>query len=123
MSVSLTRRALSLSYRFGLPNPDDILGLPIGQHISIQAEIGGKQIQRSYTPTSSDDDRGYFDLLVKTYEKGNISRFLSLLSIGDKVRVKGPKGQVCIVFQQKWPRSLTLIFSLTTVPRSPASSA
>ncbi|CAE6521334.1 unnamed protein product [Rhizoctonia solani] len=98
-------------YRFGLPDPNDILGLPIGQHISVQAEIGGKDIMRSYTPTSSDDDRGHFDLLVKasridacknatvithhfqTYEQGNISRYLSLLKIGQKVRIKGPKGQ------------------------------
>ncbi|KIJ45122.1 hypothetical protein M422DRAFT_59928 [Sphaerobolus stellatus SS14] len=80
-------------YRFGLPNPNDVLGLPIGQHISVEAEINGKRIMRSYTPTSSDDDKGHFDLLVKTYEKGNISRYLSLLKIGDKVRIKGPKGQ------------------------------
>jgi len=80
-------------YRFGLPHPEDILGLPIGQHISISAEINGKNIQRSYTPTSSDDEKGYFDLMVKSYEKGNISRFLSLLKIGQTVRIKGPKGQ------------------------------
>ncbi|KAG9031771.1 NADH-cytochrome b5 reductase, partial [Serendipita sp. 407] len=80
-------------YRFGLPSPDDILGLPIGQHISVQAEINGKTITRSYTPTSSDDDRGHFDLMVKTYEKGNISRYLSGVSVGQKVRIKGPKGQ------------------------------
>ncbi|GJE89965.1 cytochrome-b5 reductase [Phanerochaete sordida] len=80
-------------YRFGLPHPQDTLGLPIGQHISVQAEIGGKDIMRSYTPTSSDDDLGHFDLLIKSYEKGNISRYISLLKIGDKVRVKGPKGQ------------------------------
>ena len=66
---------------------------------------------RSYTPTSSDDDLGHFDLLIKvcsnlsyifalatnafakSYEKGNISRYVSLLKVGDKVRVKGPKGQ------------------------------
>ncbi|KAI5122579.1 hypothetical protein M0805_004796 [Coniferiporia weirii] len=80
-------------YRFGLSAPDDVLGLPIGQHISVQAEIGGKSIMRSYTPTSSDDDLGHFDLLIKAYEKGNISRYISLLKVGDKVRVKGPKGQ------------------------------
>ncbi|PCH33578.1 ferredoxin reductase-like C-terminal NADP-linked domain-containing protein [Wolfiporia cocos MD-104 SS10] len=80
-------------YRFALPYPDDILGLPIGQHISVAAEINGKEIVRSYTPTSSDEDRGHFDLLIKSYEKGNISRYVSLLKIGDKVRVKGPKGQ------------------------------
>ncbi|KAI0639333.1 NADH-cytochrome b5 reductase [Trametes polyzona] len=80
-------------YRFALPRPDDVLGLPIGQHISVQAEINGKDIMRSYTPTSSDDDLGHFDLLVKAYEKGNVSRYISLLKIGDKVRIKGPKGQ------------------------------
>ncbi|KZT74688.1 NADH-cytochrome b5 reductase [Daedalea quercina L-15889] len=80
-------------YRFALPQPDDILGLPIGQHISVSAEINGKDIMRSYTPTSSDDDLGHFDLLIKSYEKGNISRYVSLLKIGDKIRVKGPKGQ------------------------------
>lgn len=80
-------------YRFALPHPDDVLGLPIGQHISISAEINGKDIMRSYTPTSSDDDLGHFDLLIKSYEKGNISKFISLVKIGDKIRVKGPKGQ------------------------------
>lgn len=52
------------SYRFALPK-GAILGLPIGQHVSVSAQIGGKLIQRSYTPTSSDDDEGFFDLLIK----------------------------------------------------------
>src|SRR5580693_5649253 len=52
-------------YRFALPRPTDILGLPIGQHIQISAEISGKEIMRSYTPTSSDDDLGHFDLMIK----------------------------------------------------------
>jgi len=52
-------------YRFALPHPNDVLGLPIGQHISVSAEINGKEIMRSYTPTSSDDDLGHFDLLIK----------------------------------------------------------
>lgn len=55
----------SSSYRFALPHPQDVLGLPIGQHISVSAEINGKDIMRSYTPTSSDDDLGHFDLLIK----------------------------------------------------------
>ncbi|THH21483.1 hypothetical protein EW146_g92 [Bondarzewia mesenterica] len=80
-------------YRFALPHPKDVLGLPIGQHISVSAEINGKDIMRSYTPTSSDDDLGHFDLLIKAYEKGNISRYVSLLKIGQKIRVKGPRGQ------------------------------
>ncbi|KDR85174.1 hypothetical protein GALMADRAFT_131901 [Galerina marginata CBS 339.88] len=79
-------------YRFTLPHVQDVLGLPVGQHISVSAEINGKIITRSYTPISNDDDRGHFDLIIKTYEKGNISKHVSLLKIGDNVRVKGPKG-------------------------------
>ncbi|WVQ79480.1 NADH-cytochrome b5 reductase 1 [Cryptococcus sp. DSM 104549] len=80
-------------YRFALPRPTDCLGLPIGQHISVMAEIDGKQVVRSYTPSTLDDDKGHFDLVVKTYEKGNISRYLSLLTIGQDVKIKGPKGK------------------------------
>lgn len=53
------------SYRFALPRKDACLGLPIGQHVSVMAEINGKQVSRSYTPTTSDDDLGHFDLLIK----------------------------------------------------------
>ncbi|ODV98201.1 hypothetical protein PACTADRAFT_48001 [Pachysolen tannophilus NRRL Y-2460] len=82
----------SATYRFALPRPNDILGLPIGQHISIAAEINGKEIVRSYTPTSTDDAKGYFDLLIKAYENGNISRYVANLKIGETIRVRGPKG-------------------------------
>jgi len=54
-------------YRFKLARPNDYLGLPVGQHITITAEIDGKEISRSYTPISSDDDKGYFDLMIKVF--------------------------------------------------------
>ncbi|KAI7881328.1 ferredoxin reductase-like protein [Lichtheimia hyalospora FSU 10163] len=79
-------------YRFALPRKDDILGLPIGQHISVMAEINGKEISRSYTPTSSDEDLGHFDLLIKSYPTGNISKLFGELKLGDSVAVRGPKG-------------------------------
>ncbi|KAL1847200.1 NADH-cytochrome b5 reductase [Paecilomyces lecythidis] len=81
-------------YRFGLPRPTDILGLPIGQHISLAATIAGnpKEVVRSYTPISSDNEAGYFDLLVKEYPQGNISKYLAGMKIGDKMKVRGPKG-------------------------------
>uniref|UniRef100_A0A1D1XD31 NADH-cytochrome b5 reductase n=1 Tax=Anthurium amnicola TaxID=1678845 RepID=A0A1D1XD31_9ARAE len=80
-------------YRFELPNPDDVLGLPIGQHISIQAEIDDKLVTRSYTPTSSDDDLGHFDLVVKSYPTGTLSKYIGELVVGQQIPVKGPKGQ------------------------------
>lgn len=103
MKTNLTHN--TALYRFGLPGAEDVLGLPIGQHISIRAEIDGKEILRSYTPTSLDSDaQGYFELLVKTYEKGNISKVIGELNIGDKIQVRGPKG-----FYQYMPNMYTHI--------------
>ncbi|RSL74521.1 NADH-cytochrome b5 reductase 1 [Fusarium floridanum] len=84
-------------YRFKLPSPESILGLPIGQHISIGAAIkqpdgSVKEIIRSYTPMSGDHQPGYFDLLIKAYPQGNISQLVASLSIGRSIRVRGPKG-------------------------------
>ncbi|KAG9320447.1 hypothetical protein KVV02_003135 [Mortierella alpina] len=80
-------------YKFALPHEDDLLNLPIGQHISIMANINGKDISRSYTPTSSSDDVGHFVLCIKSYPQGNISKMFSELSIGDSINARGPKGQ------------------------------
>ncbi|EXJ82678.1 NADH-cytochrome b5 reductase 1 [Capronia epimyces CBS 606.96] len=81
-------------YRFGLPNPTDILGLPIGQHISLAATPKGadKEVVRSYTPISSDEDKGFFEVLIKSYPQGNISAHMTTLKVGDTMKVRGPKG-------------------------------
>ncbi len=87
-------------FRFALPSPDHILGLPIGQHVSLKfTDNDGKLIIRSYTPTSSDNDRGIVDFCVKVYsplppkfpEGGKMSQYLDSLNIGDKVLMRGPK--------------------------------
>lgn len=49
---------------------------------------------RSYTPISSDDNAGYFDLLIKKYPQGKISQHVSKLEIGQTLKVRGPKGQM-----------------------------
>jgi cytochrome-b5 reductase len=71
-----------------------MLGLPIGQHISLAATIAGqpKEVVRSYTPISSDEEKGYFDLLIKSYPTGNISKHVASLMVGQHMKVKGPKG-------------------------------
>jgi len=80
-------------FRFALNHPDEILGLPIGQHISLRAVIDDKEVMRSYTPVTSDDERGYFELIIKVYEKGVMSRYVDQLIPGkDSIEVRGPKG-------------------------------
>lgn len=97
-NLSLTRPPSPTdSYRFALPSPTHILGLPIGQHISIGAVLPQpdgttKEIVRSYTPISGDEQPGHFDLLIKSYPTGNISRHLASLAAGQTIRVRGPKG-------------------------------
>ncbi|MCJ1400470.1 NADH-cytochrome b5 reductase [Xylographa trunciseda] len=84
-------------YRFNLPTSNSILGLPIGQHMSVAANISQpngevKEIVRSYTPISSDENYGYFDLLIKSYPTGNISKHMAQMKVGQTLKVKGPKG-------------------------------
>lgn len=80
-------------YRFGLPDPNHPLGLPLGMHIIIRATINGEEVQRKYTPTTLNDTLGYFDLVVKVYEKGLISKYLDSLAVGDEIEVQGPSGR------------------------------
>jgi cytochrome-b5 reductase len=77
---------------FALPNSDDVLGLPTGQHIALRAEILGKKVQRSYTPVSNNKDLGRIELLVKVYPQGLMTNHLAAMNVGDEIEIRGPKG-------------------------------
>jgi cytochrome-b5 reductase len=47
---------------------------------------------RSYTPISGDHQPGFFDLLIKSYPTGNISKYMASLVVGQTIKVRGPKG-------------------------------
>ncbi|KAJ2709562.1 NADH-cytochrome b5 reductase [Coemansia spiralis] len=94
-------------YRFALPSAEAVLGLPIGRHIQLMVEADGKEVARSYTPTSTDSDRGYFELVVKTYDAGVVSSRLAQLQIGDSVSVRGPRG--AFQYQPNMARALGMI--------------
>uniref|UniRef100_A0A3P9HIT5 NADH-cytochrome b5 reductase n=1 Tax=Oryzias latipes TaxID=8090 RepID=A0A3P9HIT5_ORYLA len=88
-------------FRFALPSPEHVLGLPVGQHIYLSAKIDGKLVVRPYTPVSSDDDKGSVDLVVKVYfkginpkfpEGGKMSQYLESLKISDTIDFRGPSG-------------------------------
>ncbi|KAJ9619484.1 hypothetical protein H2203_008262 [Taxawa tesnikishii (nom. ined.)] len=69
----------TIRFVFGLPHENSVLGLPTGQHIAIRHEVDGKQIARSYTPTSSNKDRGRLELTVKIYPRGKLTPWLKTL--------------------------------------------
>ncbi|OJJ08293.1 hypothetical protein ASPVEDRAFT_57440 [Aspergillus versicolor CBS 583.65] len=96
-SLPLIRKdALSPSvykFIFQLPNPQDVLGLPIGQHVAIKANIDGTSVSRSYTPTSNNLDKGLLELVIRCYPDGLLTgKYLANLEVGDEVQFRGPKG-------------------------------
>jgi cytochrome-b5 reductase len=80
------------SFVFGLPNADDVLGLPTGQHIALRATINGQSVSRSYTPVSNNTDLGRIELLVKVYPQGQMTKHLEAMQIGDMIDIRGPRG-------------------------------
>jgi cytochrome-b5 reductase len=80
------------------------LGLPIGQHISFKyVNDEGKDVIRSYTPVSCDEDLGFVDFVIKVYFKdvhpnfplgGKMTQHLNGLKVGDVMLMKGPKGHL-----------------------------
>ena len=90
--------------RFALQSKSHMLGLPVGQHVSFRFKTGeGRDVMRSYTPVSSDDELGYVDFVIKTYFPnvhpkfpggGSMTMHLENLKVGDTLEMKGPKGAV-----------------------------
>ncbi|NXE04571.1 NB5R3 reductase, partial [Lophotis ruficrista] len=106
-------------FRFALPSIDHVLGLPIGQHIYLSARIDGALVVRPYTPVSSDDDKGFVDLVIKIYfrgvhpkfpDGGKMSQYLDSLKIGDTIDFRGPSG--LLVYKGKGKADLEDILSL-----------
>lgn len=88
-------------FRFALPSTNHILGLPVGAHVYLSARVNDQLIVRPYTPVSSDDSKGYMDLVVKVYfknvhpkfpEGGKMSQYLENMKIGETIDVRGPSG-------------------------------
>jgi cytochrome-b5 reductase len=65
-------------------------------------------IIRNYTPTSSNDDKGFFDLVIKVYPKGKMSQYMESLRVGvDSIEVAGPKGE--FIYQPNQFRRLGML--------------
>lgn len=76
-------------FRFELPE-GHVLGTFTASCVVVKAEIDGKTVIRPYTPISKPNAVGYFDLLVKKYENGVMSKYIHNLKEGDTLSVKGP---------------------------------
>lgn len=59
-------------FRFGLPTLDHVLGLPVGQHIQLCANIQNRIVFRCYTPITIDEP-GFVELPIKVIFLSNLS--------------------------------------------------
>jgi cytochrome-b5 reductase len=78
------------TFRFGLP-ADATLDMLPGDHLYVHATSNGKSVKRPHTPSSLPGTVGFFDLTVKRYETGTISKYLDDQRIGDTVLMSGPR--------------------------------
>lgn len=91
-------------FTFELQTPETVLGLPVGQHITLRfQDSDGKRHQRSYTPITGDETLGKVVFVIKVYKAGvhpkfplggKMSQHLDSLQIGDFMEMKGPKGHL-----------------------------
>lgn len=84
-------------YRFELPDKEQVVGLPVASCLLTGANIGDVKddgskgmIIRPYTPTSEPDAKGSFDLIVKEYPEGKMSKHIANLKVGEPLKFKGP---------------------------------
>lgn len=77
------------TFRFSLPANATLDMLP-GDYLYVHATINGRTVKRPYTPSSLPGTTGFFDLTVKRYETGVISKYLHEQQIGDTVLMSGP---------------------------------
>ena len=86
---------------FKLEHDEQILGLPVGQHLMIRIRdpVTREAIIRSYTPISDITQKGYLHVLVKVYfatnaaKGGQMSMAMDALPMGHGVDFKGPIGK------------------------------
>jgi len=90
----------TILFRFELPTDKHRLGLPIGKHIVVRRPLEEKeefQLSRNYTPVTSDDELGFFELIIKIYEKpfpGKMGTYLKTLPLNTEVEMCGPRGHL-----------------------------
>lgn len=96
-------------FRFSFSDPDWTFGLPIGNHVIFSAHLPttespqGELVCRKYTPTSTIQNTGYVDFVIKIYRKnvhprfpegGVMTQYLETLEPGSTVLMEGPKGRL-----------------------------
>ena len=98
------RRALTHDtsfYRFALPQEDQELGLGVASCLMVRGQDGTENpAAKPYTPVSAEHQKGFVDLIVKTYPGGKVSGQFDALTPGSRVEMKGPFKKIDIQANQ-----------------------
>ncbi|XP_036899089.1 NADH-cytochrome b5 reductase-like isoform X1 [Sturnira hondurensis] len=91
--ISAMEKLTKDTYRvqFVLPR-NSRLGLRPGQHLILRGIVDGLEIQRAYTPISPANAEGYFEVLIKCYQTGLMSRYVESWRAGVAAFWRGPFG-------------------------------
>mmetsp|Transcript_68484 Transcript_68484/g.130337 ORF Transcript_68484/g.130337 Transcript_68484/m.130337 type:complete len:309 (-) Transcript_68484:67-993(-) len=73
-----------------LPSDQHRMGMTVTSYVLVGGAEGGDTGSGAYTPISTDEQAGYFELLIKGYPNGVVSKYLCSLKAGDSIEVKGP---------------------------------
>ncbi|CAH01808.1 cytochrome b5 reductase family protein [Kluyveromyces lactis] len=80
-------------YRFKLKTSLECLDIPTGHHLAVRIPLEDKDEIRYYTPISNKFETGHFDIMVKSYADGQVSKYFASLRPGQTVDFKGPVGR------------------------------
>uniref|UniRef100_A0A224YW90 NADH-cytochrome b5 reductase n=1 Tax=Rhipicephalus zambeziensis TaxID=60191 RepID=A0A224YW90_9ACAR len=78
-------------YTFAI-NDFRCLGYGVGQHLIMRASVDGEIVTRQYTPVSLPSALGFFEVIIKVYPKGKMSKYVRTLKEGCSVEWRGPLG-------------------------------
>jgi cytochrome-b5 reductase len=76
-------------FTFAIPEDGAFDYLP-GDFIKVFPDPSDHLEYRPYTPTSTPETKGYFQLIIKQYGMGPTSRFMHERKVGDTIWVSGP---------------------------------
>lgn len=96
MGHIVTETATVKTFRLLPPSEDADLPFTFlpGQFLNVTFSIGGGRMHRSYSISSSPEQRGYVDMTVRREPRGAVSRHLhGVVRVGDLIEVAGPVGR------------------------------
>lgn len=92
--VQVGRNTVRLTFSskaFGATNVQEIFG-GRGSHVEAAAEVDGELVTRPYTPYALPEQTDVFELVVKGYPRGKLSKHIVALEKGETLMMQGPLG-------------------------------